>query len=253
MGQKGCPASELVFEDCFVPDENVCISRADVKDVRRGLKEANMQLIDFVVSMTRPGVGALATGVARGAYQAALEFARDTEVEGKLLINHEWAQCMLAEMYKNVALARLGYTECGYVNALHGMTKLLSIKPVYYYNKYLPTSFFDSFMPANNRRESTTRMFRKMIMDGQKEEEAWRASGWASLAKFAATDFGVENCHLAVELMGQAGVRQDRRAEKCLRDSKLLQIYEGTNQLNRLNLFKCLIGRSIPEAESFED
>jgi alkylation response protein AidB-like acyl-CoA dehydrogenase len=41
--------------------------------------------------------------------------------------------------------------------------------------------------------------------------------------------------------------------EKFLRDSKLLQIYEGTNQLNRLNLFKCLIGPSIPEAEVFDD
>jgi len=253
MGQKGCPASELVFEDCFIPDEYVCISRDDVKDVRRGIKEANMQLIDFVVSMTRPGVGAMGTGVARGAYREALEFAQETEVEGKLLINHEWAQCMLAEMYKNVALARLSYMECGYVNALHGMTKMMNVKPVYYYNKYLPTSVFDKFMPASNKRESTTKLFRKLIMDGQTEEEACRASGWASLSKFAATDFGIRNCHLAIELMGQAGIRHDHRVEKFLRDSKLLQIYEGTNQLNRLNLFKCLIGPSIPEAEVFND
>ena len=253
MGQKGCPASELVFEDCFVPDENVCFNSEQVKHLRRGAKETGMQLIDFVVSMTRPGVGAMATGVARGAYQEALQFARETEVEGKLLINHEWAQCLLAEMYKNVALARLTYLECGYVNALYGMVKLLNIKPLYYYNKVVPTSAFDRFMPAGNQRESTTRLFRKLVMDGQKEEEAWRASGWASLSKFAATDLGVRNCQLAIELMGQAGVRHDRRVEKSLRDAKLLQIYEGTNQLNRLNLFKCLIARSAPEARVFDE
>jgi len=253
MGQKACPASELVFEDCFIPDEYVCISREDVKDVRRGIKEANMQLIDFVVSMTRPGVGAMGAGVARGAYREALEFARETEVEGRPLINHEWAQCLLAEMYKNVALARLSYMECGYVNALHGMTKLMNVKPMYLYNRYLPTSVFDTFMPAANQREVTTRLFRKLIMDGQDEEEAQLASGWASLSKFAGTDFGVRNCHLAIELMGQAGIRHDHRVEKYLRDAKLLQIYEGANQLNRLNLFKCLIGRSIPEAEAFGD
>ncbi len=96
-------------------------------------------------------------------------------------------------------------------------------------------------------------IFRKIIMDWQKDEDARRASGWASLSKFAATDLGIKNCHLAVELMGQAGIRHDRRAEKFLRDSKLLQIYEGTNQLNRLNLFKCLVAPAAPEALVFEE
>jgi alkylation response protein AidB-like acyl-CoA dehydrogenase len=51
----------------------------------------------------------------------------------------------------------------------------------------------------------------------------------------------MRNSQLALELMGQTGLRQEGGAEKVLRDAKLLQIYEGTNQLNRLNLFKCLI------------
>lgn len=42
--------------------------------------------------------------------------------------------------------------------------------------------------------------------------------------------------------MGRTGVRHDGGVEKHLRDAKLMQIYEGTNQLNRQNLFKCLIG-----------
>jgi alkylation response protein AidB-like acyl-CoA dehydrogenase len=75
----------------------------------------------------------------------------------------------------------------------------------------------------------------------------------ASLSKFAASDAGIRNCHLALEMMGQAGLRHDRRAEKILRDAKLLQIYEGTNQLNRLNLFKNLIGRDYPQARVFEE
>jgi acyl-CoA dehydrogenase len=58
---------------------------------------------------------------------------------------------------------------------------------------------------------------------------------------------------MALEMMGQTGLRHERGAEKFLRDSKLLQIYEGTNQLNRLNLFECLIGRSIPQARVFEE
>jgi hypothetical protein len=52
---------------------------------------------------------------------------------------------------------------------------------------------------------------------------------------------------------GQAGLRHDRGAEKHLRDTKLMQIYEGTNQLNRLNLFKYLIARCVPGAKVFEE
>ena len=119
--------------------------------------------------------------------------------------------------------------------------------------KAMPTSVLDRIMPFANKLDSTTQAFRKIIVDMQKDEEARRASGWASLSKFAATDLGIKNCHLAVELMGQAGIRHDRRVEKYLRDAKLLQIYEGTNQLNRLNLFKCLVAPAVPEARVFEE
>ncbi len=253
MGQKSCPASELVFEDCFIPGENLCISAEGVKSLRRSPKETAKQVIDFVVSATRPGVGAMGTGVARGAFQAALEFARETKVEGKRLIDQEWAQCMLAQMYANVALARLTYMECNHIGGRYGIASLMNIKPLYYYMKATPTSMFDMFMPMTNKMEATTTVYRKLVMDGQKEEDQALASGWGSLAKFAATDLGIRNCHLAIELMGQAGIRHDRRAEKCLRDSKLLQIYEGTNQLNRLNLFNCLVKRAAPEALVYEE
>jgi alkylation response protein AidB-like acyl-CoA dehydrogenase len=253
MGQKGCPASELIFEDCFVPEENVCFDKHQGEGLNREIKEATMQVIDYVVSGSRAGVGAFGTGVARGAYEEALKFARETEVEGKLLINHEWAQCMLAEMYKNVALARLTYVESNYANGIHGMFKVLQWKPVFYYLKHMPQPVIDRFIEPLLNMDFITWLFRKICFDWQKAEEVQVTSGWASLAKFAATDAGMKNCQLALELMGRAGLRHDHRAEKHLRDSKLLQIYEGTNQLNRLNLFKCLIGRSISEARVFEE
>lgn len=253
MGQKGCPASELIFDDCFIPDEYVSFNAEQAKNLRRSMKETSMQVIDYVVSTSRAGVGAFGTGVARGAFEEALEFARETEVDGKPLINHEWAQCMLAEMYKNVAVSRLTYLETNYANGLYGMFKALQWKPIFYYTKYMPQQIIDRFLAPFWNLGAATWLFRKISFDFQKEEDVHRTSGWASLSKFTSTDAGVKNCQLALEMMGRAGVRHDHRAEKHLRDSKLLQIYEGTNQLNRLNLFKCLIGRSIPEARVFEE
>jgi acyl-CoA dehydrogenase len=253
MGQKGCPASELIFEDCFVPDELVCFDAAQAEPYRRSMRGITMQLLDYVLSASRAGVGAFGTGVARGAYEEALRFSQEAEVGGKLLINHEWAQCLLAEMYKNVALARLSYIETNYANGMYGLFRVLQYKPLFYLMKYTPQALIDRFLQPVMDTEVATWLFRKIYFDWQKDEEYERTSGWASLSKFTATDAGVKNCQLALELMGGAGVRADQVAEKHLRDSKLLQIYEGTNQLNRLNLFKCLIGRSAPEARVFED
>lgn len=253
MGQKGCPASELIFEDCFVPEENVCFSAEQASRLKRSIQETNMQCIDYVVSASRAGVGAFGTGVARGAYEAAVRYASETEMDGKLLLNLEWVQCLLAEMYKNVALARLSYAEANYANGLYGMFRILQYKPVFYFLKYAPDWLVDRVVQPLLELGPVTWLFRKLNYDLQKDEEARRTSGWASLSKFAATDAGVKNCQLAVELMGQAGVRHDGTAEKHLRDAKLLQIYEGTNELNRLNLFKCLIGSSLPQARTFED
>jgi len=206
-----------------------------------------------VVSATRAGVGAFATGAARGAFEAALDFASATVVAGKPLINHEWAQCRLAEMYKNVTLSRLTYVETNYANGLHGAFRELQKKPMYYYYKFMPAKFFDKIMPPLMNKPFMTRLSRKVQMDGQTDDEIHRTSGWASLSKFGATDLGVKNCQMALEMMGQNGLRHDRGAEKILRDAKLLQIYEGTNQLNRLNLFKCLIAGDCPQATVFDE
>ncbi|MEA3221763.1 MAG: acyl-CoA dehydrogenase family protein [Thermodesulfobacteriota bacterium] len=254
MGQRVCPASELIFEDCFIPDEYVLAEKDQLKKFKKSVKEVVEQYIHYVVSVTRAGVGAFGTGVARGAFEDALKFASETEVDGKLLINYEWAQSMLAEMYKNVSLGRLSYVEANYANGLPGgIYNLLQQKPGYYYMKYAPSSIIDGFVSPFLDSDITSWIFKKIFTDGQPLKAQQRSSGWASLAKVVGTDMGVKNCQMALEMMGRAGLRHDSGVEKRLRDSKLLQIYEGTNQLNRINLFANLIGRSIPQSKSFEE
>jgi len=239
MGQRVCPASELIFEDCFIPDEFVLgDSRYFPNSQTRETSDLVNQIIHYVVEVTRAAVGAFGTGVARGAYEHALKFAEKTEVDGKLLINHEWAQIMLAEMYKNVVAGRLAYVEANYTNSLKGgIFNFLQIKPLYYCLKFIPQAVIDLFVVPFYKTKVFDWFIRQIFVEGQSMEEQRRCSGWASIAKFLGTDMGMENSQMALEMMGQAGLRHERGAEKILRDSKLLQIYEGTNQLNRLNLF----------------
>lgn len=260
MGQKGCPASELIFEDCFIPEENVCFDGEQIDKFsrwlgqpQRSVEEYNSQVINYVLSTSRAGVAGFATGVARGAYLEALRFATEEEIGGKMLIDYEWVRCQLAEMYKNVALARLSYVETNYANSLYGMFRLLQWKPMFYFLKLAPQQFLDWVVSPVLNQEVVTKFFRNLYLEGQKDDEIQRTSGWASLSKFSASDLGMRNCQLALDIMGRAGVQFDQRAEKFLRDSKLLQIYEGTNQLNRLNLFDCLIGRDLPGVATFDE
>jgi alkylation response protein AidB-like acyl-CoA dehydrogenase len=83
------------------------------------------------------------------------------------------------------------------------------------------------------------------------EKETQRLQFYSSLAKVVGTDAGMENCHRALDLMGQVGLRHEAGAEKLFRDAKLCQIFEGTNQLNRLNMFKHFIARDISGLETF--
>jgi alkylation response protein AidB-like acyl-CoA dehydrogenase len=253
MGQKGCPASELIFDECFVPDENVCLDPDQAMRLSRSQTETTMQLIDYVFSASRAAVGALGTGVARGAFEAALKFAAETEVEGKLLINHEWAQCLLSQMYRNVLISRYAYVESNYANGMDGMFKLLQVKPIYYLTRYTPSAVLKILVPPLMDSRLGTWLMRKIHCDRQTKEEIERTSGLGSMAKFTGTDAGVKNGQMALDLMGQAGLRQDQIAEKHLRDAKLMQIYEGTNQLNRLNLFKCLVAKGFPQVSVFTD
>ena len=253
MGQKGCPASELIFKDCFVPDELVCIDPQQMTGFKRTGRDSAMQMLHYVLAASRAGVGAFGTGAARGAYEAALKFASETHVAGQLLINHEWSQCMLAEMYKNITLARLAYVETNYANGIYGSFREMQKKPMYYYYKIMPAKWLEKMFSSMMDKPMMTKMFRKKQIDGQTDNEMHLTSGLGSLAKFCGTDIGIKNCHMALEMMGQAGLRHDRGAEKIFRDAKLLQIYEGTNQLNRLNLFKCLIAGDYPQAVVFDE
>lgn len=253
MGQRGCPASELIFSDCFVADEFVAIDANHVGDFKRPPRQTFQQLIDYVLGATRSGVGGFGAAVARGAYEKALKFANNTKVDGKLLVNHEWAQCMLAEMYKNITLARLACMDGSHASGLYGSAKTLQSKQAYYFSKFAPDFIFDKALPGILNTKTATRLMRKTSFDEQTDSEIHRTSGLGALAKFSGTDLGMKNCHMALELMGQAGLRHDMGAEKILRDAKLLQIYEGTNQLNRLTLFKCLISGSCPSARVFQD
>lgn len=253
MGTLASTASELIFEDCFIPDEWVSINAMDsyVQNLPRGSRWAIHTMIDYVVSSSRAGVGAIATGSARCAYELAMEHARKKRVAGDLLINHQWAQIILTDMYRNVGIARTTYMESAYTDMLSGLFKLLMAKPIHYFSQAMPRWYFKLISPLLNLKIAT-RLMRKYYYELYTDDERNASSGWASIAKYTCSDLGVINANLALDLMGADGLRHERGAEKCFRDVKLQQIYESTNQINQMNLFHCLVANNMPEVEFFK-
>ncbi len=266
MGQKACVASELIFEDCHVPKEQVGLNRQISARIGRPNREVAQVCIDYVVSSTRAGVGAFAAGVARGALNTALAYAADKRVQGcpapgasggpyggvsggtsggnetmVRLIEQQWAQTMLAEMAKNALLARQAYMESAFANCLGGLFRISFVPLFYLLDHWMPKWLMKPLTGLLFGRDWVTRLFQRKFLAAY--PRAWQdlTSGMASMAKFACSDLAIVNANLAIDLMGADGLRHDHGVEKRLRDAKLLQIYEGTNQLNRLNLFKCLL------------
>lgn len=250
VGQKACEASELVFEQCHVPAEAVAIDRHLAKALQRTYRDVAQALLDYISSCTRAGVGAFAAGTARGACEAARDYAARKVLPAGRLIEQQWVQTTLAEMSKNAALARQAYLESALANGMGGLFRMMFFRPLYWADKLAPAGVWRFVARRVLQSPDATQWFQRLFLDAQPREWQNLTSGLASMAKFAGSDFAMANANLALDLTGADGLRHELGIEKRLRDAKVLQLYEGTDQLNRVNLFKTRV-RPDPSVRVF--
>jgi alkylation response protein AidB-like acyl-CoA dehydrogenase len=170
MGIRASCTSELVFEDCRIPKENL-ISREGM---------------GFLIAMktldrTRPGVAAQALGIAQGAFDEALKYSRERVQFGQAISSFQAIQHMLADMAIQIEAARcLVYQTCRHIDS------------------------------------------------GEKS-----ISKESAMAKVMASDVAMKVTTDAVQILGGYGYMKEYPVEKRMRDAKITQIYEGTNQIQR--------------------
>jgi acyl-CoA dehydrogenase len=239
MGQKACPASVMIYEDCYIPDE-----------YRLSPVGGTARMYD-VMGSGLAGIGGISTGVARGAYERAAAFVREHDVRGKPLVNQQWAQVILAQMLMNVVTARATYMEAVLCDLNWGLGRISPLRRGSYrfrqaMERLMGTEFFKRMVERNEKR---IREFTGSSID--RFMDAPNVSGYGALAKVKCSDYAMTNASLGMDLMGKAGLRHDHGMEKIFRDAKLLQIYEGTNEINRLALFNHLIKRKEQGIEVF--
>jgi butyryl-CoA dehydrogenase len=178
MGIRASSTRELVFDDCRIPKENII----------------GKEGLGFIIAMktldnARAGVGAQGVGVAQGAFEEAVKFARQRVQFGHPIISFQAVQHMLADMATEIEAAR----SLVYAVARH-------------------------------------------VDSGAKE-----ISKESAMAKVFATDVAMKVTTDAVQVMGGSGYMREYPVEKMMRDAKILQIYEGTNQIQRNVIGQALI------------
>ncbi len=173
LGQRACDATQLFFDDVFVPESH-----------RIGPERSGWALNRNVLNYSRAVVGAIALGIARGAVEVATRFARETRLGGRPLLAYPEVQLALAELW------------------------------------------------------TITMAMRAMVWQSARYPRP--VQGIAAATKALCADLGLYVANRAMELMGDYGYLPPYGVEKAMRDVRLNQIYEGTNQINLLAVIESL-------------
>ena len=96
LGMRASETAEMIFEDCFVPDENV------LGEVGQGFIQA-MKILDG----GRISIAALSLGIAKGAYKAALAYSKEREQFGKSISSFQGISFKLADMATEIEASQL--------------------------------------------------------------------------------------------------------------------------------------------------
>jgi butyryl-CoA dehydrogenase len=170
LGIRASSTRELIFTDCKIPKENL-LSKEGMGFI------VTMKTFD----MSRPGVASQAVGIAQGALDVAVKYAKERHQFGKSISSFQGIQWMLADMATQVEAARALVYACA-------------------------------------------REIDAGVKDVGKD---------SAMAKMFASDVAMKVTTDAVQILGGYGYMRDYPAEKYMRDAKITQIYEGTNQIQR--------------------
>lgn len=177
LGIRSSPTMEIIFEDCRIPKENLLGSEGE------GFKIAMMTL-----DGGRNGIAAQAVGIAQGALDASIAYAKERKQFGKPIAGQQAIAFKIADMATKIEAARLLTYQAAW-------------------------------------RESAGLSYGKE----------------SAIAKLYASDTAMEVTVEAVQIFGGYGYIKDFPVERYMRDAKITQIYEGTNEIQRLIISRMLL------------
>ncbi len=176
MGLTGSTTATIRLENARIPAER-----------RIGAEGEGLRIALAALDGGRLGIAAVATGLAQGALDRAVGYARERETFGRPIIDHQGLGFLLADMEAAVQSARATYLHAARLR--------------------------DQGLPFGRE---------------------------AAVAKLVATDNAMKVTTDAVQVLGGYGYTRDFPVERYMREAKVMQIFEGTNQIQRLVIARSL-------------
>jgi acyl-CoA dehydrogenase len=184
LGQRASNTATISFNDVEIPAENLL-----------GEEDKGFKLAMMTLDRTRPGVSAMAVGIARAAFEFASDYSKERVQFGVPIAMHQAIQFMIADMATKIEAARLLVWKSG------------------------------------------------VLLD-----QGQRNTLLSSHAKRFAADSAMEIAVDAVQVYGGYGFIKEYPVEKLMRDAKIMQLYEGTSQIQRLVIAReVLMPRRVEE------
>jgi butyryl-CoA dehydrogenase len=178
MGQRSSPSVEILLNDCLVPVEN-----------RLGEEGQGLKIGLSALDGGRIGIGAQAVGLAQGALEETVKYAKQRKAFGKSISEFQAIQWMIADMQTEIEAAR-------------GLT---------YYAAWL------------------------------KDAHPTKVGASASKAKLYASEMVNRVVYKAVQAHGAVGYSRETDVERMYRDARVITIYEGTSEVQRMIIARDLL------------
>src|SRR5436305_876081 len=179
MGQRSSPSVEILLNDCMVPVEN-----------RLGEEGQGLKIALSALDGGRIGIAAQAVGLAQGALEETVKYAKQRKAFGKNISEFQAIQWMIADMQTEIEAAR-------------GLT---------HYAAWL------------------------------KDAHPTKTGASASKAKLYASEMVNRVVYKAVQVHGSVGYSRETDVERMYRDARVITIYEGTSEVQRMIIARELLG-----------
>jgi butyryl-CoA dehydrogenase len=181
MGQRSSPSVEILLNDCIVPVEN-----------RLGEEGQGLKIALSALDGGRIGIAAQAVGLAQGALEETIKYAKQRKAFGKNISEFQAIQWMIADMQTEIEAAR-------------GLV---------YYAAWL------------------------------KDAHPTKVGASASKAKLYASEMANRVVYKAVQVHGSVGYSRETDVERMYRDARVITIYEGTSEVQRMIIARELLGKA---------
>ena len=209
MGIRANSTYELVFKDCRVPKANLLYKEGFGLFVAQG-----------TFDLSRPGIGAQALGIAQGALDETLAYVRVRKQFGSPVASFQAIGHMLADCATQIEAGRA---------LLYATTRAMDVamKPA------IAMALKDDIP----------------VYDAMKKLDTRRWTKASAMVKVFCSDMAMKVTTDCVQMCGGIGYMRDFPVEKFMRDAKITQIYEGTNQIQRNEISMMMIKEAASKSK----